>query len=207
MDTVTNFFKIEKKFTDIGFTIDGNEHFEREISELEERYSIQVAGEYRQFLLKYGGLTFDKDVCFRPIEKSIWTQKDGVQTYDYFYGLDKDNLDIREEIDNYYGRMPDSIIPIAECPGGNQLCLGVGAHNIGKIYFWDHENELEAKKMLGFDQSIQINNYWDNVFLVKESFYDFIMDLEVVESSESDGDNDDGILEFWLSDDLLGDEN
>ena len=60
MDKNTSFIKIEKRIVDIGFTIDGNEHFEHEISELEERYGIQVTEEYRQFILKYGGLSFDK---------------------------------------------------------------------------------------------------------------------------------------------------
>ena len=100
--------------------------------------------------------------------------------------------------------MPNSIIPIAECPGGNQLCIGIGEQNNGNVYFWDHENELEAKRMLGIDRFSEINNYWDNIFLVAQSFYDFIMCLEVMEDLES---NDDDLVEIWLSDDLLKSED
>ncbi|MPQ31648.1 SMI1/KNR4 family protein [Clostridium estertheticum] len=201
MDKHIDFTKIEKKLADIGFEIDGNEHLEIELDELEGRNDIQIPEEYRKFILKYGGLSFEEDMCFRPIEKSRWTQENSMQGFDYFYGLDGDNLDIRKKRNIYLDRMPNSIIPIAECPGGNQLCLGVELNNYGKIYFWDHENELEAKKMLGFNKLTEINSYWDNVFLVSESFSNFIMDLEIVESSESDDDDD--LEEIWLSDDLL----
>lgn len=200
MSDGNRFLRIKEKLISIGFEIDGNVHYEQDIYLVEEKFGVRLPEEYRQFLLEYGGLSFNEDVCFKPIEISKWTRKDGMQAFDYFYGLDNDNIDIRKIIDVYYGRMPNNIIPIAECPGGNQLCLGIGEQNKGKVYFWDHENELEAKRMLGVDGLSEINNYWDNIYLVSQSFYDFIMCLDVIEDSES---NDDDIVEVWLSDKLL----
>jgi hypothetical protein len=43
----------------------------------------------------------------------------------------------------YDGRIPDDLLWIMRDPFGNVICLGVSGESRGKVYFWDHESELE----------------------------------------------------------------
>ncbi|KOP64759.1 hypothetical protein AMS62_05425 [Bacillus sp. FJAT-18019] len=64
--------------------------------------------------------------------------------------------------------------------------MGVRGDHVGKIYFWDHENELTAKIMLnetGYE-AVTVDDYWENVSLVAETFLDFIKSFEIVEGQE-----------------------
>lgn len=63
----------------------------------------------------------------------------------------------------------------------------------GKIFFWDHEDERE---IMGEHQ-----NDFENMYLIANSFEDFIGSL-MIDDSAPDSDDDDGIVSSWFSDDL-----
>lgn len=75
--------------------------------------------------------------------------------------------------------MPFNIIPIADCPGGDLICIGVIKEVYGRIFFWDHNQEK-------FDPSE--NELWSNVYLVSDSFVDFILSLQKIEESTTPRD-------------------
>lgn len=172
---------------------------------IEKKYDIFIPNEYKEFTLSYDGAFFENEIEFKPIEPSLSTTKEEKQSFDGFYGLNsRDN--IIKQIERYENRMPNCLIPIGECPGGNLICLGVKEVALGKIYFWDHENELEAKLMVGKDIGINnINLYWDNLYLVSETFIDFLKKLEISQNNLENGDIDINDIEIWLDDDLLDD--
>ena len=58
----------------------------------------------------------------------------------YFYGT---SLELYSDIcmiyEDYQGRMPAGLVPIADPDFGNQICMSLDKAAYGKIYFWDHE--------------------------------------------------------------------
>ena len=58
----------------------------------------------------------------------------------YFYGTSLESYsDIRMIYEDYQGRIPAGLIPIADPDFGNQICMSLAQATYGKIYFWDHE--------------------------------------------------------------------
>lgn len=202
-----NYDEIKKKIQEMNITSSKNsfkKYKEKEISKIEKKYGFRFPEEYRLFLLEYGNSYFNIDgSCYTTIEKQPRTAEDGFATIGGFYGLGKGHDNIIEGIECYLGRMPQSLIPIADDGCDNQICIGVSGGFLNKIYFWDHENEMEAKIMLGYmdGETAEIDQYNMNLYMIAGSFKDFIMNFTVKEYSESQGDFDG--VEIWLSDDLL----
>ncbi|PCD06313.1 hypothetical protein CMV16_19260 [Peribacillus simplex] len=175
---------------------------ENQVKKLEKMYDIYIPKDYKEFLLNYEETFFENEVTYKPIETSPWTTKEGTQVFEGFYGISSEN-NLSDQIKGYLNRMPDCMIPIGESPGGNVICIGVRGSYIGKVYFWNHENEREAKIMAGIDvASDDINSYWENIHLVSESFLGFLSGLELINETEKlevDG------VELWLDDELLDD--
>ena len=58
----------------------------------------------------------------------------------YFYGTSLEPYsDICMIYEDYQGRMPAGLVPIADPDFGNQICMSLAKATYGKIYFWDHE--------------------------------------------------------------------
>ncbi|WBW96092.1 SMI1/KNR4 family protein [Oceanirhabdus sp. W0125-5] len=183
-------------------TINSIETRRIEISNIESKYNVYIPDDFKEVLLNYEELFFDNEVRYTPIENSPCTSEDGRQAFDGFFGL-KGSDNLAEQIECYLGRMPKSLIPIGECNGGNLICLGVDRDCLGKVYFWNHENEVEAKIMGGYiNYKSEVNNYWDNLYLVAETLLDFINGLQISTTDQHINVED---VEIWLDDDLLND--
>lgn len=172
------------------------------IDNIEKKYEIIILDDYRELLLNYKDLFFDDEISFVPIENTPYTSEDTTQSFDGFFHLQGDD-NLEKQIECYYSRMPKSLIPIGECSGGNLICLEVKTETFGKVYFWDHENEFEGKKMAGIiSLEESIDEYWENLYLVSNSLFDFLNSLKI-SPDETDIDVDD--IEIWLDEDLLND--
>jgi len=80
------------------------------------------------------------------------------------------------------GRMPSTIIPIADDGGGNQICIGIKGGEQGKIYYWDHNNEWDEEDyLLDHGRPMPPEVKFQNVHLIASSFVDFISRLETLE--------------------------
>jgi hypothetical protein len=63
--------------------------------------------------------------------------------------------------------VPAGFLPLAVDPGGNLICLVISGTNTGKVYFWDHEEEVEEGQQPGYS----------NVYLIANSFNEFLNSL------------------------------
>ena len=63
-------------------------------------------------------------------------------------------------------RMPNTFFPIAHDSGGNLICMD---SNDSKIYFWDHEKEVNYYK--------SDDNDWSNLYFIADNLNDFISNL------------------------------
>jgi hypothetical protein len=69
----------------------------------------------------------------------------------------------------YDERVPADLIPIADDAFGNNICIGWKGEREGKIYFWDHEDEL--------DENGDFVQDYRNVFLVANNLQEFLDNL------------------------------
>lgn len=167
---------------------------------LEQKLTLALPEQYREYLMNFDEVFFDNEIEFTPIEANPWTTSEGKQSFDEFYGLD----DLYKHLDLYQDRMPNDLIPIGECPGGNLICLGVKGSILDKVYFWDHENEYTARVMIEeVAPTKDINLYWDNLYFVADTLIGFLHTLEI---SQDDYDEELDDVELWLDDDLLSDD-
>ncbi|MED1741083.1 SMI1/KNR4 family protein [Bacillus swezeyi] len=162
-------------------------HDENEVEEIEKSLSIDLSGDYKEFLLKYGECMIMEDDLVFPVLEDTPLTDEGHLPLGFFYGLEKNRYDIRNVRDIYFDQMPEWVLPIADAEGGDQICIAVKGEKKGKIYFWDHE----------------LRDRQQDLFLIAGSFNDFIQSLFVKETPKKDKNN--GIISIELDEDLLND--
>jgi hypothetical protein len=168
---------IENKLSLLGGVVPIGKAFvpvaDEELNAIETALGVALPGDYREFFQKYGAWAFGALVQFQPIEGEIGPLSG-------FYGSKIAGTNsLMRNVEMYQGRMPETIIPIADDGGGNQICLGVKGKERGKVYYWDHHNEWDEEDYLeehGKPMPPEVK--FQNVHLIAESFEDFIRRLE-----------------------------
>lgn len=187
---MNSILKIEKKLSLLGITSEYGGNSIREVEKIEEIIGLTLPIEYKEFLLKYGTLNFnDIEVGFYPTK----TVDEEPLTMVNFYGLNGNNYNLKLIVNRYTDRIPHDLLPFAECPGGDQLCIGVNNKAIGKIYYWNHNKEkLQVNKL---------EEMWEPVTLIYNSFFDLIMNFQ--ELKENIDFDDSTIENLKVSDKFL----
>ena len=160
---------------------------------MEGKYQIILPDSYKCFLLLCNNGYFSDVVSF-----NVGNSEFLINELYCLNGIDN----LAEQIETFLFRMPQALIPIGERPNGDQICIGVKEESKDKIFMWYHENELEAKKIIGDIYTGDIDSYYENVEIISGSFLDFLNSLKVNDNS-TEVDLDD--IEIWLDDDLLKD--
>ncbi|WP_353613689.1 SMI1/KNR4 family protein [Mangrovibacter phragmitis] len=103
----------------------------------------------------------------QPNSFRFFSDRNDASSVDRFLSLGKEkNSNLLRYYNNYQDRIPLGFIPIAHDAGGNLVIMGLKTDN-NKVYFWDHEFEV--------DEGEQPN--MDNVHLISQSFSIFLNDL------------------------------
>lgn len=136
-----------------------------EIVGLEARWNVKLPDAYKRFLLETNGGEPEPNYFEIPEVPNAGS------IVDYFNGISVStpygNLDAA--LDMYQDRLPDGFIAIGADPGGNVLCLGITMPHLGKLYYWDHHDELDKRGRSKKDMS---NMYW-----LADDLYDFLDNL------------------------------
>ncbi|WP_039455474.1 SMI1/KNR4 family protein [Candidatus Jidaibacter acanthamoebae] len=146
-----------------------------EILAAEETIGAKLPSDYVEHLLKYNGGHPDKD-CYPLLEAIPYYNritKAEAKSFSaeiaWFYAIhDGEYSNLLREYKFDGDRLPKGLIAIGKSSGGNLICISVGLRNYGKVYFWDHKGCVR----LGEEEP-----WWDNVFLIANSFTDFINSL------------------------------
>lgn len=139
------------------------------IEEIEKFVGLSFPKEYKDHLIRYNGGQCAPNI-FSFNERGKITDS----CIDWFlaiYDGDYDNL--RSYIDMYKiedKRLPSHILPIAHDPGGNLICISCNTDDVGCVYFWDHEKEVNYK--------LFADNNYSNLNLIANSFSEFIDGLK-----------------------------
>jgi len=121
--------------------------------------------EYKRFLMEHNGGRPE------PAEfKITWRGQDWADDWQtgmvhYFLALHDGELsNFFKYFRTYQGRIPEDTVPIAYDPGGNLVLLGVGDTNMGRVFFWVQDFEVEEGKIADYG----------NVGLVANRFNEFL---------------------------------
>lgn len=154
-------------------------------------FPLPLPLDYKDFLIKYGPLNYDAAIHLIPsLSKNTIDEPLSLIN---FYGFSPGTSNLLTIMKRYRDRIPGELIPIAECPGGDQICIGTGNEVFGKIYYWDHDKE---KLHVNSQEDI-----WGPVTLIHPSFYDLIMSVQKVEETEAT--ENPTIVEMKISDAFL----
>jgi hypothetical protein len=133
---------------------------EDHIKNLESKYNIKLPQDYSFYLQHYGNDYIKEDYYFIPSEGLSNEIKLTQFEIDSFYGLYNDENNIEDKIDFYKNVLPADLIPIADLPGGDLVCIGMKDDTQNEIYIWFHEMDGE------------------NIYLASDSFKSFIMNFK-----------------------------
>lgn len=141
---------------------------ESDIARVETKYKILFPEDYRSHLLKYNG-GYPERPCFSSPDTA---HTDAYSPFSscvhYFYAIyDGKVSNFEKNYENFKGRIPSNMIPIAYDPGGNQICLSTDVLNYGYVYFWSHEDESS--------NHIEDNN--NRLTVLAKSFTEFVNGL------------------------------
>lgn len=137
-----------------------------EIEVLENKHSLKLHQDHKKLLLVCNGGQTDRCLSYfhdrGAIEKCILNWMLSISD-DEYNNLDK----YINKFKIYQKRLPDNLIPVGNDPGGNLFCISTYGNDEGKIYFWEHELEVEDGEEPNYS----------NVFFVADSLEDFIDNL------------------------------
>jgi hypothetical protein len=134
-----------------------------QIKKIENRLRISLPQDYKDFLLKHNGGYPDPDAfIFRRGEKS---EEGAVDRFLAIHDGQHDNL--ARYLEWYKGRLPRNLFPVAHDPGGNLIAISVSGDDVGKVYFWDHDEEVEEGEAPDYR----------NVYLIADDFAGFLGSL------------------------------
>lgn len=133
---------------------------EEDVELIERLLNSKLPSDYRRFLLEINGgrpspNRFENDLGIGSVVHFFFTADPASEFYQ-----------ITQMINDYRGRIPRKLLPVASDPFGNLLLLDTGARSAGAVYFWDHEGE-----------NMEGDPWWKNIALVATSFTDFVSKL------------------------------
>ncbi len=136
------------------------------IKEMQDLVDLNFPINYIDHLLEFNGGYCEPDI-FKFKENNDETES----RIHYFLGIHENEYSNMKDYFLDYKieekRMPDSFFPFAYDPFGNLICID--SEN-GKVYFWDHEKEV--------DYSVSDDTDHSNLYFVADSFEEFIDSLE-----------------------------
>lgn len=142
----------------MNFELKNPEISKADLANFEAKSGITLPNDYSAFLLEHNGGRSRECVCVIP--------KFGFSIVNDFFGINTGNsCNLASNIERYIGRVPEGFLPIANDPGGNLFILCYQGETVGKVFFWDHENEP-------FDETTDWQNF-RNIYYITSSFESF----------------------------------
>ncbi len=143
------------------------------IEQIEKLVGFKFPELYKNHLLKYNGGRCYPNV-FQYYENNKRLNASDIDWFFAIYDGEYDNLEKEIKIMKIEEkRIPYRMIPIAHDSGGNLICISCFGYDLGKIYFWDHENEV--------DYEILDEMNCPNIYFIANNFTDFLNGLKKIE--------------------------
>ena len=141
----------------------GNPFSESDLKTIEMYLEFKFPEQYKIFLINHNGGEIDKKIfCFKndSTDGSVLDRLFGFVPNEY------KNILVYYRI--YKNRIPKYMFPIGYDPFSNLIILSIKGVDRGKVYFWDHDFEVEDG----------VEPDYSNLTLIADSFDEFINSLE-----------------------------
>jgi len=143
-----------------------------DVERFEHRIGHRLPDEYRHLLLTCNGGWVDADLVFAPDTAN----ECGLGAF-YHLNDDPDTkgpwlLWVMLMMD---ARVPDDLLPIGCDLGGSHFCIGVGQHYLGRVYFFDCEEEFTEDNWDGRVETVE------HIRFLANSLTEFVEGLQVIE--------------------------
>ncbi|MCD9017906.1 SMI1/KNR4 family protein [Parachryseolinea silvisoli] len=119
-----------------------------QIEEIEKIVGLRFPDDYKEHLLEFNGGQCDLNIFVFDEDGKM--SESSIDWFLAIYEGEYDNL--RSYIEVYKvleKRMPSNMLPIAHDPVGNLICISCDGDDFGRVYFWDHEKEVDYGKASG----------------------------------------------------------
>lgn len=185
LEKIPNFRRI-KFMNDITFdnrvfevTRAGDSLNESDLTTFEAKLGIKLPQQLREYYLNYnGGLPAPLDI---PEDDTVWVRlkwKQGVDAsrvgpaagLEYLLLIDANPArDFLRTYGDFKHRIPADCLCFARNAGGSLFLIGIGQHNLGRIFFWarSFEADIEGGESVSYD----------NIADVADSFNEFMAAL------------------------------
>lgn len=128
------------------------------VERLEHNLGATLPADYRAFLLRTnGGVPFPEDAYRHERYSSILSMFYSVEHERVSFTIAQNRLAFDE-------RIPTDLLTIACDLGSNQICIGIGDDNYGRVYFWMRADEARPGETVDYS----------NVGLVADTFEEFL---------------------------------
>lgn len=142
----------------------GGDLNENIILEFEKQLGFTLPRMYRDFLMRNNGGTPEKNIIVNFVNNDGFNNNTDIKE---FFELNTNSSDDKWDIMKGHkilteqDHIPHNILAFAENSGGDLICISCTGDDCGKIYFWDHELDMQAAS-------------YDNMSLIANSFLEFI---------------------------------
>jgi hypothetical protein len=140
-----------------------------QIREVERFVGLNFPEAYKLHLLENNGGRCEPDT-FTFVENGRITDSCVAWFFAIYDGRINNLSDSIETYKIREKRLPAHMLPFADDPFGNLICLSCGSKDYGCVYFWDHEREVDYQKTG--------DNDYSNLYLIANSFEMFISTLK-----------------------------
>lgn len=145
----------------------------KELAEFERTIGHSLPEDYRKFLVACNGGYVGGALWFMGPTPEGLTAEAGVHHIGGF--RDEGYYCLNTNWKCYVGRIPAALLWIMDDPFGNAICVGLSGPHLGRVFFWDHENEPDED----WDGSVESAG---NLRLLANSFTDFVAGLRPLEN-------------------------
>jgi hypothetical protein len=144
-----------------------------DIEKFEAEVKFILPQRYKEHLLKFNGGYCEPNI-FEIIEDGTMT----TSSISWFYAIQEATegsslMTVIRTLKIDHKRMPSHIFPIAYDEVGNEICISGGENDLGVIYFWDHEKEV--------DYSVEDDSNYNNLYFIAPSLDVFLDNLKSIE--------------------------
>ena len=158
---------------------------EAELRSIEDKLGTRIPAAHRSLLRQFGAFAFrgryenNPYVYFKSkTQLPQYITANDLALFDFFYGPTQQTgpSGLRQQINFFRGRIPETMIPIACDGGAGEICLGIKENDFCKVFYWDMANEP-------LDQETYFEDYGErmpdgvkrqNLYLVANSYDEFL---------------------------------
>ena len=158
---------------------------EAELRSIEDKFGTRIPAAHRSLLRQFGAFAFrgrsenNPYVYFKSkTQLPQYITANDFAFFDFFYGTTQQMgpSGLRQQINFFRERIPETMIPIACDGGAGEICLGIKGNDFCEVFYWDMANEPldEETYFEDYGERMPDGVKQQNLYLVANSYDEFL---------------------------------